>query len=56
MAEKQQSEVQRDKLHLICIVCGASITKGNYCSQCIDRGFGSCDACEGMSLLDIEEN
>ena len=37
-----------------CIICGEPILKGNYCRQCVDRGFGPCEACEGLSLLDVE--
>jgi hypothetical protein len=48
--EKQQSERPR----LLCVICGAPIVTGIHCSQCIDRGLGPCEACEGLPLLDVE--
>jgi len=50
-SKKQQSESQP---RLLCVICGAPIVTGNYCGQCIDRGLGPCEACEGLSLLDVE--
>ena len=41
-----------ERIALRCVGCGRSIMKGNYCSECVDR-FGFC---EGLSLLDVEEN
>jgi hypothetical protein len=39
---------------LLCVACGKPIAKGNYCHECVDRGLGPCEGCEGRSLLDIE--
>jgi len=41
-------------LSLLCVACGKPIAKGNYCRDCVDRGLGPCEACEGLSLLDVE--
>jgi hypothetical protein len=40
---------------LLCIGCGKPSTKGEFCRECLDRGLGPCEACEGLSLLDVEE-
>jgi hypothetical protein len=40
---------------LLCATCGKPIARGLHCVECIDRGLGPCTACEGASLLDIEE-
>jgi len=45
-----------ERVALRCIACGKLIAKGNYCRECVDRGLGPCDACEGLSLLDVEED
>jgi hypothetical protein len=44
-----------ERVVLLCVACGKPITKGNYCNECIDRGLGPCEACEGRSLADLEE-
>jgi hypothetical protein len=40
---------------LLCVACGKPIAKGNHCTECVNRGLGPCEACEGRSLLDVEE-
>jgi hypothetical protein len=39
-----------------CVICGTPITKNNHCGECVARGFGPCEACEGLSLLEVEED
>ena len=51
-----EPEKQQPKPHLFCVACGNPIARGNYCMECVDRGLGPCEACEGLSLLDVEEN
>jgi hypothetical protein len=57
LSEKGDSQMrdQGEKPKLLCVVCGKPTAKGNYCSECTDRGLGPCEACEGRSLLDVEE-
>jgi predicted amidophosphoribosyltransferase len=41
----------------LCIGCGKPMTKGTgFCRECAERGLGPCEACEGLSLLDVEES
>ena len=52
----QSHQQQSDSPRLLCIVCGAPAMPGNHhCVQCIERGFGPCEACEGIPLLNLEE-
>jgi len=44
-----------EHIALLCVACGKSIARGNYCNECVDRGRGPCEACEGLSLLDLDE-
>jgi hypothetical protein len=44
------------ELPVLCVGCGQPIAKGNYCSECVHRGLGPCEACEGLPLLDVEED
>jgi hypothetical protein len=44
-----------ERIALQCVACGKPIIKGNYCNECVDHGLGPCEACEGLSLLDVEE-
>jgi len=53
MIEKQTPELQR--LHLLCVICGTPIAKGIHCASCIDRGFGPCEVCEGLSSDEVED-
>jgi len=57
--DDQQQPVKRPRArpHSPCVVCGALTKIGNHhCAQCIERGFGPCEACEGISLPDVEED
>jgi predicted amidophosphoribosyltransferase len=39
----------------LCPSCGKPLVKGGgFCRECLDRGLGPCEACEGLPL-DIEE-
>jgi hypothetical protein len=40
---------------LLCVGCGRPIKKGDFCAECVDRGFNFCEGCEGRPLADLEE-
>src|SRR5262249_336859 len=42
--------------HVRCIACGREMGRGDHCSECVARGLGPCEACEGASLFDVEED
>jgi hypothetical protein len=48
------TEPEKSPPQLLCVACGKPIAKGTYCRECVDRGLGPCEACEGLSLLDVE--
>jgi hypothetical protein len=39
-----------------CLGCGRPLIKDGFCRECSERGLGPCEACEGLSLLEVEEN
>jgi hypothetical protein len=41
------SEKDKGPTPLLCIGCGKPSTKGEFCRECLDRGLGPCEACEG---------
>jgi hypothetical protein len=40
----------------LCLGCGKPSPWGGFCRECLDRGLGPCEACEGRALLDVEED
>jgi hypothetical protein len=41
---------------LLCVSCGRPIAKGLHCAECVNRGLAPCEACEGLSFEDLEED
>jgi len=40
----------------LCLGCGKPMMKGTgFCHECVDRGLGPCEVCEGLPLDEVEE-
>jgi predicted amidophosphoribosyltransferase len=52
----ETNAADRDNPRSLCLACGKLMTKGaGFCRECVDRGLGPCEACEGLSFENLEE-